>query len=215
MGEVFITRRDGFKETGLTEVVSVLDVTYPAGSTCTISNGSKTITAPNTNGKVLFNVDIGTWTVTATDGAKSKSQTVEITSAGQCEVIALSFRVYLIKNGVATDVLGGIGGSTSNGALVLEGAGAGTTYVGSRTSENQISRGVLDTLYIDNSTENTYSEASLTYGSVSLDIEGGTRSTKSVDISSVTSAENIVIKFRCGLSTYGNSYVYIYNLWLE
>lgn len=73
------------------EIYSVIAVTYPEGSVCTCSDGTTTLTARDTSGKALFNVSTGTWTVTATDGSRTTSNTVSITSEGQVESVLLSF----------------------------------------------------------------------------------------------------------------------------
>ena len=85
--------------TGGTEMFAAIGVTYPAGSTLTCTNGSKTLTAKNTSGQWVFAIpEAGTWTVTAMDGTNTKSQSVEINSEGQFENVELSYRTYLVKN---------------------------------------------------------------------------------------------------------------------
>lgn len=86
-------------------------VTYPEGSVCTCSNGSKTYTAKDTSGYWLFaGLDIGTWTVTATDGGKTASKAATITTEGQVVELALSFRLWLYDAGNQfVDVTGGWG----------------------------------------------------------------------------------------------------------
>ena len=79
---------------------ATINVTYPAGSTCTATDGVTTLTAPDTSGTWVCVVgNTGTWTVTATDGEKEKSETVEITTDGQSETIAISYNVFLFKEG--------------------------------------------------------------------------------------------------------------------
>ena len=79
---------------------SVIAVTYPEGSVCTCSNGTKTLKAKDTSGKALFNVpSAGTWTVSCTDGSKEKSVDVTITAAGQVESVNLSYALYLYNYG--------------------------------------------------------------------------------------------------------------------
>lgn len=76
---------------------ATINVTYPAGSTCTATDGETTLTAPDTSGTwdcVVPNA--GTWTVTET--TNNRSATVEITSDGQKENINLT-RFYLFKSG--------------------------------------------------------------------------------------------------------------------
>lgn len=79
---------------------AIIGVTYPAGSTCTCTNGSKTLTAKDTSGKALFVIpSAGTWTVTAFSGSKSTSKTVSITAEGQVETVTLMYGLYIFKNG--------------------------------------------------------------------------------------------------------------------
>ena len=86
--------------TAITFFAATLYVTYPAGSTCTATDGVTTLTAPDTSGTWVCVVgNTGTWTVTATDGEKGKSETVEITTDGQSETIAISYNVFLFKEG--------------------------------------------------------------------------------------------------------------------
>lgn len=96
MGEAFITRRGGSGN----KVFAVIGATYPAGSICTCSNGSKTLTTKDTSGKALFVIpSAGTWTVTAVSGSKSTSKTVSITAEGQVETVTLMYGLYIFKNG--------------------------------------------------------------------------------------------------------------------
>lgn len=78
---------------------SAIVVSYPAGSTCTVTNGSDSYTALDTSGAAAFIVEPGTWTVTATDGDKTTSTTVIITAEGQSESVKLEFDLWLIKDG--------------------------------------------------------------------------------------------------------------------
>lgn len=87
---------------------AVIAVTYPEGSVCTCSNGTKTLKARDASGKALFNVSTGTWTVTATDGNKTKDATVDITTEGQVESVKLSYNLYLYNQGdLCTSITGG------------------------------------------------------------------------------------------------------------
>lgn len=75
---------------------ATINVTYPAGSTCTATCGSTTLRAPDTSGTWACVVpNAGTWTITATYGANTKSEAVSITTAGQIESRTLSYRYYL------------------------------------------------------------------------------------------------------------------------
>lgn len=85
---------------GSGKIFAAIGVTYPAGSTLTCTNGIKTLTAKTTSGQWVFAIpEAGTWTVTATDGTNSKSQSVSITAEGQFESVALSYRFYVFKSG--------------------------------------------------------------------------------------------------------------------
>ena len=102
-GEVFLMGR------GLaSKPYAVIGVTYPSGSTCTCTNGSKTLTAKDTTGKALFIIpSAGTWTVKAVKGSKSTSKTVSITAEGQVETVTLMFETLLFDGGDNTGVTGG------------------------------------------------------------------------------------------------------------
>lgn len=69
-------------------------VNYPAGATCTVTNGSDTYTALDTSGAAAFIVEPGTWTVTATPagGGTPASQSVTVTAGGWVEV-ELTFNI--------------------------------------------------------------------------------------------------------------------------
>ena len=87
---------------------AVIAVTYPEGSVCTCSNGTKTLKARDTSGKALFNVTVGEWTVTVTDGSSTVSKAVTIAAAGQVENVSLSYKIYLYNKGdECTDITGG------------------------------------------------------------------------------------------------------------
>lgn len=92
----------------ITYFSATINVTYPAGSTCTCSDGTTTLTAPNTSGSwtcIVYNA--GTWTVSSTDGDKSKNIDVAITTDGQTESVTLLYITYLFKDGETYDSLTG------------------------------------------------------------------------------------------------------------
>ena len=82
---------------------AVIAVTYPAGSICTCSNGTKTLKARDTSGKALFNVPVGEWTVSCTDGSRTTSKTVSITTEGQVESVTLSYELVLLSGTIGRD----------------------------------------------------------------------------------------------------------------
>lgn len=90
------------------DAYAVIAVSYPEGSVCICSNGSETLELDNTVGYGFFLVPSdGEWTVTATDGTNSKSQSVSITAEGQFESVTLSFQLILFDGGDNTAVTGG------------------------------------------------------------------------------------------------------------
>jgi len=69
-------------------------VEYPAGSTCTCSNGTKTFTAKDTSGTAVFSIPSnGLWAVTATDDTNTQSRTVTISYKGQGELVYINYSI--------------------------------------------------------------------------------------------------------------------------
>lgn len=94
-------------ELTMTYFSATINVTYPEGSTCTATDGTTTLTAPDTSGTWACVVpNAGTWTVTATNGEQTKSTTVSITAEGQVEKVMLSYELYLLKDGVLATIDG-------------------------------------------------------------------------------------------------------------
>lgn len=103
MGDAFITRHGG----GVKEGFALIAVTYPAGALCTCTDGSKTLTAEGTGGKYLFAVpNAGTWTVTATDGSRTKSKSVSITERYQFADVTIGFEYVVFADGVLSPDVG-------------------------------------------------------------------------------------------------------------
>lgn len=109
---------------------ATINITYPAGSTCTCSDGTTILTAPDTSGTWACVVgNTGTWTVTATDGDKTKSQTVNVTSETTYNV-TITFELYIFKSGVGLySGLTGFSNATYNSDKIVAksilGAGSG------------------------------------------------------------------------------------------
>lgn len=79
---------------------ATINITYPAGSTCTCSDGTTTLSAPDTSGTWACIVpNAGTWTVTSTSGEETDSKAVTITTDGQIVSIELSYLLWLYKSG--------------------------------------------------------------------------------------------------------------------
>lgn len=87
---------------GGSSFTAVIQVTYNSGAVCTCTNGSTTLTAPDTSGSAEFIVKKkGTWTVTVTLGSETKTGTVGITTDGQIE----SLEVFVAKiYGISRDI---------------------------------------------------------------------------------------------------------------
>ena len=86
---------------GGTKLFAAIGVTYPEGSVLICSKGTKTLTAKTASGQWVFAIpEAGTWTVTATNGTNSKSQSVEISSEGQFEAVELKYATYIYEQGV-------------------------------------------------------------------------------------------------------------------
>lgn len=156
MGEAFICRRGG----GAVMSFASILVKYPAGATCTCTNGSKTLAAKDTSGVAIFYIpSAGTWTVKAVSGTKSVSTPVSITTKGQIETVTLQFDLILFDGTDNTAVTGGfktqVGNGTSaqvtdsyiaNGSLEIY-TGA-NSYAGTYPS-NKIDITKYSTLYVD------------------------------------------------------------------
>mgnify|MGYP005832049885 FL=1 len=92
----------------ITYFSATINVTYPAGSTCTCSDGTTTLTAPNTSGSwtcIVYNA--GTWTVTSTSGTETDSKAVTITTDGQSTSVELSYALFLFKPNAPSDIIAG------------------------------------------------------------------------------------------------------------
>ena len=85
---------------------ATITITYPANSTCVVTDSSGATIASNTNTET----DTKTWTATvnakdtytvtatATDGTKTKSESVDITTEGQSEKIVLCYQLVLFDS---------------------------------------------------------------------------------------------------------------------
>lgn len=84
---------------------ATINITYPAGSTCTCSDGTTALSAPDTSGTwSCIAPNTGTWTISCTNGEDSTSKAVAITADGQTENVVLSYTLVLYeKNGETVD----------------------------------------------------------------------------------------------------------------
>ena len=97
MSKCFIEGMGG----GGTKLFAAIGVTYPAGSTLTCTNGTKTLTAKTTSGQWVFAIpSAGIWTVTAILGTETASETVVITTEGQFKSVELMYNYVIASNSV-------------------------------------------------------------------------------------------------------------------
>lgn len=94
-----------------TSFSATISITYPSGSTCTVSNYKKTWTAPNTSGSWTFKAnEVGVYTVKTVSGSKSKEKEVLITAEGQVENVTLAYELVLFDGSNGGDVTSLTGG---------------------------------------------------------------------------------------------------------
>lgn len=83
-------------EVEITFFAATINIVYPAGVACTVTNGSTTLTAPDTSGTWACEVpNAGTWTVSLSNGL---AETVTIAATGESHTVN---KWYLLRDGVA------------------------------------------------------------------------------------------------------------------
>lgn len=185
---------------------ATINITYPAGSTCTCSDGTTTLSAPDTSGTWVCTVpNAGKWTVSSTDGDKSKSADVVITTDGQTESVTLLYITHLFNNGDTCDAItGGWGtGATSAGSASISGqqisiaANAQKNF--SCGPKNKIDVSEYKALSvtvdsIDNGSLSVYLYAT-SISNPAAKVTTSTTGTVSLDISSVSGANTVMLSF--------------------
>lgn len=100
---------------------ATINITYPSGSTCTCSDGTTTLSAPDTSGTWACIVpNAGTWTVTSTSGTETDSNAVTITTDGQSTSVELSYALFLFKPNAPSDIIAGEWEIPGNGTVTAE-----------------------------------------------------------------------------------------------
>lgn len=96
---------------------ATISVTYPSGSTCTATDGTTTLTAPDTSGTWSCVVpNAGTWTIAISNGSgSSNSKDVVIETDGQSETVSIAYIYWILNGGETADYTGGW---TKNGNAV-------------------------------------------------------------------------------------------------
>ena len=106
-----------------TSFSATISITYPAGSTCTVSNYKKTWTAPNTSGSWTFKAnEVGVYTIKAVSGSKSKEKEILITAEGQVATVTLTYELVLFdgsNGGDVTSLTGGWDNGGHNGSVTF------------------------------------------------------------------------------------------------
>lgn len=100
---------------------ATINITYPSGSTCTCSDGTTTLSAPDTSGTWACIVpNTGTWTVTSTSGTETDSKSVTITTDGQSISVELSYALFLFKPNAPSDIIAGEWEMPANSTVTAE-----------------------------------------------------------------------------------------------
>lgn len=141
-----------------TSFSATINITYPAGSICTVSNYKKTWTAPNTTGSWTFKAnEVGIYTVKAVNGNDSGTKEVKITAADQTINITVQYKQYLFQTGSGsgditwkTLVGGYTSASVSTTSLTMNG-GSSVYYTSSVaiTTDSSIDLTSYSKLYFD------------------------------------------------------------------
>lgn len=94
---------------GSKEVYAIISVSYPVDSICTCSDGVITLRARGTYGSFDFNVPYaGTWTVSCTNGTKTASKNVVITSDLRYTTVTLLYELVIYDAGYVNPIAGEI-----------------------------------------------------------------------------------------------------------
>ena len=100
---------------------ATINITYPSGSTCTCSDGTTTLSAPDTSGTWACIVpNAGTWTATSTSGTETDSKAVTITTDGQSTSVELSYALFLFKPNAPSDIIAGEWELTGNSTVTAK-----------------------------------------------------------------------------------------------
>lgn len=180
---VEITETNRYANITLAYFSATISITYPANSTCTVTNANGTTVASDTNSGTEAKTwaatvgSTGTYTVTAAsaDGAKTKNKTVTIVADGQSVSVVLRYELILYDNGDKhVDVTGGLkkyGASNISGNLIEltrnDTTGAGFTTI------NRIDLSAYTELVFEGIITSQVSGYEIWYGITTTQINGG------------------------------------------
>ena len=132
MSEVFLMRHGGGG--GIGNAYALIAVSYPVGSSCTCSKGTKTLKATGKVGAFCFAIpEAGDWVISIKDSDHEEAtRTVTISSEGQVEKLRIDYENALFNNGVGKEnwsTAAEVGGTASVGdTLHLFGNGGSPTF---------------------------------------------------------------------------------------
>lgn len=90
--DVELSYSENYANVFLSFFTVVINVTYPNGAICSCSNGDTVYSASNTTGNWSFTVyKSGEWTITASDGIQTVTNTVNASYDGQVENVNIKF----------------------------------------------------------------------------------------------------------------------------
>jgi len=118
---------------------ATINIVYPAGLACTVTDGVTTLAAPDTSGTWACEVsNDGKWTITAGEW----SGEVDIAATGQTETVRLA--KWIVKNGVPTDI--GLATQLVSGRIptITQGDGYTTIQITSSQSTGVLSNSPVD-----------------------------------------------------------------------
>ena len=223
---------------GGSKVVASIVVSYPAGSICTCTLGSRVLTAKDTSGKWVFGLpSMGNWVIKAVSGSKSKSKAGSITAEGQTKTVDLAYQLVLFDNGV-------VNGYAWDSVNADRGTGyaevsKGLIHVGGYTWDNNISLqpgwgeiGISSAIGLSDYSalkvhlkkiDSAAGTVTIQVGTTALGDNTATKkvtltagTTTSLDISSITGNKYISLSARSDTGTYGNQiHAYFDKVWLE
>ena len=191
-----------------TSFSATINITYPAGSTCTVTNYKKTWTAPNTSGSWTFKAnEVGHYTVKAVSGNKGNEEEVLITAEGQVATVTLTFEMILFDGGDNTSVTGGWASTITNSGygsddvrrdnltvgttlywLPGRGWNGGGTDQANRDGYAHTKKKIDVTKYNTITAVSKYADGHLTVGNASVALKVGT---VSLDISALTGSYEV------------------------
>lgn len=211
-------------------------VNFPVGSSCTLTNGTRTYKAPSDSvslGKYTFPIpESGSWTVSCTDGTQTASKTITFSINYSYAASTLSYADYIFKAGTgavkAMDTINGRNQTISIGtdSIVWSWNGNSDYSACAAYTKNMIDltnykklcvRSTMTSLVtateqyraklaITSSTPD--SNASVSVWAAYVALNTNTNATLTIDISAISGSYYIVLQ---GASANGN----VFDIWLE